>query len=124
MDVMKSPKPFRVQRKRSKGWRLPANTVCVTRGTAWGNPFIVNTHVEPGSKSGACYICVPTVEDAVECFGIMVRENTPSMIAFRQNIRDHLRGKNVACFCPLDSPCHGDILLEVANEEDDDGGRR
>ena len=116
-------KPQRVQRKRSKGWRLPPNTVCVTRGTAFGNPFIVNPHVEPGSKSGACYICVPTVEDAVDCFRLLLQEDTPAMREFRAKIRAELRGKNVACFCGLDSPCHGDILLQVANEEDDDGGR-
>ena len=27
-----------------------------------------------------------------------------------------LRGKNLACFCPLDRPCHADILLELAND--------
>ena len=26
-----------------------------------------------------------------------------------------LRGKKLACFCSLDSPCHGDILCEMAN---------
>lgn len=28
-----------------------------------------------------------------------------------------LRGKNLACWCPLDQPCHADILLELANGE-------
>jgi hypothetical protein len=26
-----------------------------------------------------------------------------------------LQGKNLACFCPLDQPCHADVLLEIAN---------
>lgn len=26
-----------------------------------------------------------------------------------------LRGKNLACWCALDQPCHADVLLEVAN---------
>jgi len=26
-----------------------------------------------------------------------------------------LRGKNLACWCPLDHPCHADVLLELAN---------
>jgi Domain of unknown function (DUF4326) len=30
-------------------------------------------------------------------------------------IRD-LRGKNLACFCPLDQPCHGAWLLHISNE--------
>jgi hypothetical protein len=28
-----------------------------------------------------------------------------------------LRGKNLACWCPLDQPCHADVLLELANQE-------
>ena len=26
-----------------------------------------------------------------------------------------LRGRNLACWCPLDQPCHADVLLELAN---------
>ena len=29
---------------------------------------------------------------------------------------DELRGKNLACWCPLDQPCHADVLLEIANK--------
>jgi len=28
-----------------------------------------------------------------------------------------LRGKDLACWCPLDQPCHADVLLELANGE-------
>lgn len=27
----------------------------------------------------------------------------------------NLRGKNLACWCPPDSPCHADVLMEIAN---------
>ena len=33
-------------------------------------------------------------------------------------IRAELRGKNLACFCPLDQPCHADVLLELANKDE------
>jgi hypothetical protein len=26
-----------------------------------------------------------------------------------------LRGRDLACWCPLDQPCHADVLLELAN---------
>lgn len=26
------------------------------------------------------------------------------------------RGKNLACWCKLDSPCHADVLLKLANK--------
>jgi hypothetical protein len=32
-------------------------------------------------------------------------------------IRSELGGKNLACWCPLDQPCHADVLLELANPE-------
>jgi hypothetical protein len=28
-----------------------------------------------------------------------------------------LRGKDLACWCPLDQPCHADVLLELAAGE-------
>jgi len=33
--------PKRIHRQRTKGWRLPENTVCVSRPSIFGNPFIV-----------------------------------------------------------------------------------
>jgi hypothetical protein len=26
-----------------------------------------------------------------------------------------LRGRDLVCWCPLDQPCHADVLLELAN---------
>jgi hypothetical protein len=31
------------------------------------------------------------------------------------HLRAALRGKNLACWCPLDGPCHADLLLKIAN---------
>ena len=37
-------------------------------------------------------------------------------IAFApERLRAALRGKNLACWCPLDGPCHADALLRIAN---------
>lgn len=38
----------------------------------------------------------------------------PSPPTLKQ-IQDNLRGKNLACYCKPDSPCHADVLLELAN---------
>lgn len=32
--------PQRIQRKRTKGWRMPQGAVYVGRGSKWGNPFV------------------------------------------------------------------------------------
>lgn len=103
--------PVRIQRKRTKGWKMPEGAVCVTRPGKWGNPFIVSPNARPGARSGASYICVPTVEDAVECFREMMAAS-PKATA---EAVEELRGKDLACFCPIGSPCHGNVLLEIAN---------
>lgn len=106
--------PKRIQRKRTKGWRMPQGAISVCRPGLWGNPFVVTEKVKPGTAfSGAAHGCfaVPTVEDAVECYRLMLNER-PDMVAAAQ--RD-LRGKDLACFCALDQPCHADVLIDVAN---------
>jgi hypothetical protein len=30
-------------------------------------------------------------------------------------LRRDLTGRDLACWCPLDRPCHADVLLELAN---------
>lgn len=113
-ELMTLPRPVRIQRKRSKGWRMPPNTVSVCRSGVFGNPFIVNSSAAPGTRSGVDRWNVPTAADAVECFRLMCVERGGEWLDF---IRTELKGKNLACFCPLDAPCHADILLRIANEE-------
>ena len=103
-------KPQRIQRKRSKGFKLPENTVIVDRTTKWGNPFIVSPTVKPGSRSGCDLICVPTIEDAIDCYRLYLQRDDIDLDPAE------LRGKNLACWCKLDAPCHADVLLELANE--------
>lgn len=102
--------PTRIQRQRTKGWRKPPNTVCITRGTYWGNPFVVRPDLEPGQKIGQ-YFAVPTVDDAVGCY----REMLNASPDLKEQSRRNLRGKNLACFCAEGDLCHGDVLLEIAN---------
>lgn len=110
--------PQRIQLKRTKGWRLPANTVKVDRSTRWGNPWRVG---EPG---------IPDAAEAVRRFSAAVEgfvsngsccapcAHPDSYIGrIIADVRD-LRGKDLACWCPLDQPCHADVLLRLANRED------
>jgi hypothetical protein len=102
--------PKRIQRQRIRGWKKPKGSVCVTRGTPWGNPFVVRPDLEPGEQINRVYVAVPTLEDAIECFRIRVVE-TPENFPPIAN----LKGKDLACWCPLDQPCHADVLLRLAN---------
>lgn len=84
-------RPKRIQRRRTKGWRMPPNTVNVTRPGPWGNPF---TFANSGNIS-------PALRFACEVAPLL--DVSP------------LRGKDLACWCSLDSECHADTLLELAN---------
>lgn len=95
-----SPLPHRVQLRRTKGWRTPADTVRVCRPGEWGNPFKVGTD---GVASSA--FAVQLYRD-----WIMV----PAQGPLRRKLGD-LRGKNLACWCKPGTPCHADVLLEIAN---------
>ncbi len=99
---MSSPK--RIQRSRAKGWRMPEGAVYVGRPTKWGNPFTV------GPKCGdKCR------RDAVRDFRAMVLSYINGATGIGYPLRE-LRGKDLACWCPLDQPCHADVLLELANQ--------
>lgn len=108
--------PKRIRLSRAKGWRMPDNTVSVARPGPRGNPFVITQKVKPGSRTGGWYIAVPTAEDAVACFREMFEQPGETGDAMRA-LLPGLRGKNVACWCELDEPCHGDVWLELANVE-------
>ena len=95
---------IRVQRKRTKGWKMPENTVYVGRPTKFGNPFFANVY-EPFSN------LLVTQEIAVSRYKSWILSNENLL----QVVKKELKGKNLACFCSLHKPCHADILLEIAN---------
>ena len=92
--------PKRIQRSRSKGWRMPEGAVYVGRPTKWGNPYPVE--------------CFSSMEQILGLYRRFLLE-TPIGIELAREARADLRGKDLACWCPLDQPCHADVLLEIAN---------
>lgn len=96
--------PIRITRQRTKGWKMPPNTVCVDRSTKYGNPHRV----------GLCDVCgvEHTQHEAAAEFEAMLKE--PTLLA--RHALTELRGKNLACWCKQGTPCHADTLLRIANE--------
>lgn len=95
----------RFQRSRKKGERLPDGVVCVTRPGKWGNPYnlasefrLVLESIDQGKFSPA-------------------ELERPILFHMKRILDDieELRGKDLACFCPLDKPCHAEVLIEFAN---------
>jgi hypothetical protein len=101
----------RIQRKRIIGWKMPENTIYVGRGSRWGNPFVVG-------RDGDVNECIEKYKNLMFPYthkeGNLVKFYVSA--ANLNDIKTHLRGKNLACWCPIDKPCHADFLLEIANE--------
>lgn len=98
--------PSGIQLRRVSGWRKPPHTMVVTRASRWGNPFAV------GKPS--IYGPVPDATTAVAFFKRWLA-NTEEGRAYLSEAQGHLTGYNLACFCPLGSPCHRDVLLALLN---------
>jgi len=95
---------------------MPENTVYVGRGTIFGNPFKV-TYFRSYEEAVALYT------------GLLLGKFDKLKLKFPTDCKKKilanlhkLKGKNLACWCPLDKPCHADVLIEMANSNDP--GRR
>lgn len=119
--------PQRVQRKRTKGWRMPENTVYVGRGTKWGNPFRVGE--ETTIQKYPRYISLPilsgvvhplTRREAVRLYRYLIdipkEFDQPRLLFTASDARAELVGKDLACWCSPEDACHADVLLELANQ--------
>jgi len=85
----------RIQRKRTAGWRMPPNAVYVGRPTKYGNPFTLS-------------LTFPTREAVLKVYEGWLKR----ALLEDPHFLDELRGKDLACWCPLDKPCHADVLLK------------
>lgn len=100
----------RIQLSRTKGWRMPPNTVKVDRTTRWGNPW-------PVGEWGPLLRKAPDAAGAVGLFAAMLGDDEMRCAADYPLDLSPLRGKNLACWCKLGTPCHADTLIELANKE-------
>ena len=79
----------RIQRKRTKGWKMPKNCLYVGRPTKWGNNFDTLDEYETWLTNKVYLDELDLAE---------------------------LKGKNLCCWCSLDKPCHADILIEYTED--------
>lgn len=117
--------PQRIQRRRTPGWRMPPGAVYVGRPTKWGNPYTVHIHTlrcSPGWVLCPTWI-VDTPEQAATKYrhALIYPVTHQPAVPDVYDIRAELRGRDLACWCPLDRPCHADVLLELANPENHHG---
>jgi hypothetical protein len=119
--------PKRIQRRRTKGWRMPEGAIYVGRPTLWGNPWTPNGYWDAG-YSGSQRVALDACIENFRAWMTRTRSSwtgdVPTgpikapgrpMVYHEPPDVSPLRGKDLACWCPLDQPCHADVLLELAN---------
>lgn len=106
--------PERIQRKRTKGWRMPEGAVYVGRPSYWGNPFGPDEFSVVAITDGVPWD-LQWRPWAVAEYRRWLEDPGDSGYARRVEAVIQLGGKDLACWCPLDQPCHADVLLEIAN---------
>lgn len=130
---------LRVQRKRTKGYKMPNDAIYVGRGSKFGNPFklvgdmiyvdaghrrkILSRWVYYGNQNPKYDGGGFRVEDVVKLFKDLLMDLNSHKVEpeirerfrfMRDRIKD-LQGKKLACWCNLNNCCHADILIELAN---------
>lgn len=112
--------PVRIQRKRTRGWKMPPNTIYVGRPTFWGNPYTIKGAREAdyrGTDAELAQFCVDNFR--ADWIAALKSAGTPSRhppMPFGKPVYlGPLKGKHLACWCALDQPCHADVLLKLAN---------
>jgi hypothetical protein len=119
--------PTRIQLRRTKGWRMPIGARKVDRSTAFGNPVMCQWPHECSRNGGDVECCVDTFRHYVETglaneptrtgrlgMALEAIAGYPRRAELLRRMSE-LRGRDLACWCPLDKPCHADVLLEIAN---------
>ena len=77
---------------------MPSGTVVVSRPTKWGNPHPLSVGRDEAVRRYRADLLASRLSVTVE------------------DARRELQGRNLACYCALDVPCHADVLIEIANE--------
>jgi hypothetical protein len=90
-------RPYRFQRKRTRGWRNPPGGVCCDRASRWGNPFDWRVLGQEG---------------AVREYERSVGRALHFTVA---DVRLALNGRSLGSNCRLDEPCHVEVLLQIAS---------
>lgn len=125
--------PRRIQRRRTRGWRLadattnPLGAVYVGRPTRFGNPYRIvrSDHGllvqwgETGGSVGTFPTDIHARRYATDAYRIWI--NQPEQEDTRALFRALLHGRDLTCWCPLPDPgqpdhCHAAVLLRLVND--------
>lgn len=113
----------RIQRRRTAGWKMPAKARYIGRPSKWGNPYAIRSYqATPGDRRWRVYDRRNGKTQGQAYRSRRLAHRLAAILflqyAYEQLERDPawlepLRGHDLACWCSLDQPCHGDILIEL-----------
>jgi hypothetical protein len=92
---------------------LPAKRI--TRPGPWGNPFTIEDTAKrygldpDAGQAKAVDLCGQWLR------GTLDPALSPGAPPSRETIRAELGGHNLACWCRPGTPCHADVLIDLAN---------
>lgn len=108
----------RIQRKRTKGFKMPENCKYVGRPGKWGNPFLIG-ELTPEQAVKRYQRCI--LNNTMAYYYFFELEATIQFNRFkwmRENLEQLRKYDSLACFCPLNEPCHADILIKLLSKKD------
>lgn len=97
ITLLREAGPARVQRRRRRGWKMPAHATYVGRPGWFGNPYRAHPGTDPEHAIGA------------------YRTHIEQRMLHGDALLMRIRGADLACWCPPAAACHADVLLELVN---------
>lgn len=115
----------RMQVSRKRGFDLQAASAAlnglpaklITRPGKWGNPFTIEEAAvrfgldKDAAQAKAVELCGQWLRGMIDP---LLSPGPPPALDI---IRAELGGHNLACWCRPGTPCHGDVLIELASQE-------
>ena len=77
----------------------------------------------PSGRITVCHVRYMTADEVVRCYRALLLGggwpldwmNVGGYYRTAAEAQVELAGRDLACWCPLNRPCHADVLLEIAN---------
>ena len=108
--------------------KLPAGTKLVARPGRWGNPYRVERVLSPDGLHMDWVVVIGN-----ETIGRFGDQRDQAISRYAGSMRDRITadpeemftflqpliGKRLACYCPIGSPCHADVLVKLVEWADE-----
>lgn len=116
--------PERIQLRRTRGWRMPVGAIKVDRSSSFGNPYKVSEAKpldgkpvdKPWWVESDSYVWMFATKDEAQAASVRLFRETMTE-HMKERVRLSLKGSNLACWCRPGTPCHADVLIEIANSK-------